>query len=522
MTTDLLKDFLTGLPAQFARMSGVPVEEATGDPSSNVISEFLRIFAGVNLGQVLNDLGGTMLNLLQEQSIQYFLGLEGIEMSEPTIPYVPRRPIGAIIKGVPPEALSDESGTTEETEEIPTYQEPEEVLEQQQRDKEPEITRTAKTRSRLMESKSATVIDETAVLDTLNEVTNTHSQIVIGISVISVIAELASAGQMDEILESLQSCYTLLDTSAEFHAAQTARVDISFERPLRYYLESKHMNNVPPPADLGRMLAREVIDPEVYSANMAYYGFPEYWADKYKRARFIELPAEIIFKALHYNIITPEEVPPLLRIADYNPAQVPLLTELSYDYPNRTELRLMVRRSSIPEPLVARALATSGLRPEYQPFLVETLENWAVDSIRTSGITESLGQFERGFIQEERLVELVTENDASKTEAEHYLRLAILRRDGRRKQDRTKTLRTGFRHGLLQPDESYRNEFEKHMPDLEFEQATEADVYRVLMSDLGYDAVDIEIMLDDDRIRSKNIEVIEGFDELLSLLGSDE
>jgi len=510
-----------------AQLAGISEAEAEGSPALDPITGFLALFGNLDIGSLITDLGSSVIELLSPQNRNFYLGLTGIEptMAPITLP-VPPVIVPTPAPYVAPEPVTKEVEPIEQTTK-PTYQTPEEILAKIRTPTTTTTTTTKTTRKPMTETKSVMVINEERVIDTMNMITYFHTAMICVMSLIATMAEVMSIGQLDQVLANLQSMYSLLDTSGQFFAAQGARVDIAFERPYRYWLESQLLNNVPPPADLGRFLAREVLLPDEYTDTMKFWGFSDFWSDKYRRSRFIELPAETIFKAFHYGLLgtgeaADAEVLRLLRIADYNPMQVPLLQSLALAYPNRTELRLMARRSSIPEELVASALATSGLRAEYQPFLIETLENWNVDRTRNASITEVIAQFERGFIDAGRLMQILVENDASEVEAINYHNMALLRRDGRRKQDRTKTIRTAFRHGLLQPTEDYEVEITEYLPEVEFADATDADVYRALMLDIGYDLLDIEIMIDDDRVRSKDVEVIESLSELLDLLKEGE
>lgn len=505
-----------------AQLAGITEAEAEGSPILDPITGFLALFAGLDLGGLITDLGSSVIELLSPQNRTFYLGLTAIVPTTPTVTL----PVPPAARPVPVPFVAPtptiEPRIEPEPPTKPTYLTPEEILAKRKTATTTTPTKTTTTREPLTESKSIMVVNEEAVISAMNQVTLFHSAMVIVMSIVSVIVETGTLGQIDKILESLQSCYALLDTSGQFFAAQGARIDIAFERPYRYWLESQLLNNVPPPADLGRFLARETLSPEDYTGTMRYWGFGDFWSDIYKRSRYIELPAETIFKAYHYGEIDDDEKLRLLKIADYNPQQVPLLSRLAMDYPNRTELRLMARRSSIPRELVASALDTSGLRPEYQPYLIETLDNWNVDRTHNASITEAIGQFERGFVDLDRLMQILVENEASEGEAIKYQSLAILRREGRRKQERTKTIRLAFRHGLLQPTAEYEVELATYMPDVLFEEATETDVYKALMIDIGFDLLDIELMLDDDRVKSKDIEVIESLGELLDLLRESE
>jgi len=471
---------------------------------------------GLDTNAVMRDIGSRLSDITEGGVIPALAGLTLTDIEDiddegefgglPVRPFRPRR----IVRSAPP--------TRTDTEGKVRYATPEEAK------KDKDAVASSDTSSdetvtkrpvRLADSKSMLLIDEEVLQATMDRIGATHTIVTLTISALSMVAEIATLGQLDALLECVQSVYTIFDEPAAFYKTRDSRIEIVYDRPYRYWLESEMTNAIPPPADLTRFLAREVISEEEYDESMKYWGFATYYSDLYRRARYIELPAQTIYELLHRGIIDDAEAARLLKIADYNPVQIPNLVELSYDYPNRTELRVMARRTDIPAELVTRALQTSGLRPEYQEYLVEMLDNWEVASIQTRTISEARRQYEDGLIDEERLVEICRENRASDAEIIAYGDEAILRRDGRRKTERTATIRRAYRSALLSETHEYLDIVKTYFPDLAEADITEIEIYQSLMFELGYDEIDIEIMLDDDKIRSKDATVIESLGELL-------
>lgn len=492
--------------------------EAEGTPLDFLapIMGFMESFADFDLVKILTDFGNNLNNIVATGKVPFVAGFQLGTIAEPgrhLRDTIRRGTTGTAEPVTPqPESVATPDGTT-----APTYLTPEQAKERAAPKKPtPEFEAQTDEVVRLAKTKSALVLDKTAMDATLAHINTTHAIITVVISVLSVLAEIASLGQLDTLLASIQSVYTLFDEPGAFYKIRDARIEMMYERPYRYMMERELQNVIPPPADAGRFLAKELIGPEEYDEIMSFWGIAGYYADLYRRARYIELPAQTTYELLHKGIINDEQAETLLRIADYNPSQIDNLVELSYDLPNRTEIRVMRRRTNIPDDLVNRALAASGLKEEYQPYLLEMLDNWNLQSIQTRTISEAIGQYQDGMIQEVDFLTIAIDNRASETEAKAYLNEATLKREARRKSDRVKTIRKAFKGGLLTYSLTYQDEMKKHFPDMVEADYDEVNVYFALMLELGFNRIDIEIMLDKDRIDSKDAAFIESMAELIA------
>lgn len=516
MSVNPIQFILDNINPLVAALTRTATDIKEGDDFISPLLGFIGEFAEFDLVKILTDFAVSTKAIVASGQVPYIAGFllaDTVSLADSHGADDERPPVGRVRRSAPPDFVKLEGDPVAPS----GYMSPEEAYSSTV-PKVPKTTATVRPDKplKLTKASSALMIDDEALNAALSHITTTHSAITIVTSIIAVVAEIASAGQLDEILAAVQSVYTLFDEPAAFYRLRDTRVDITYARPYRYMLEAELLNVLPPPADLGRFLAKELILPKEYDKTMTYWGIAEYYSDLYRRARYIELPAQTIYELLHKGIIDDEKAENLLRIADYNPSQIDNLVELSYDLPNRTEIRVMKRRTSIPDELVTKALDASGLKAEYQPYLLEMLDNWDLTSIQKGIINESMRQYVKGFLQEQDFLTVALDNMASETEAQAYLIEATIKREGRRKTDRVKTIRKAFKNGLLVMSISYQDEIDKYFPDTPASDITEIEIYFALMLELGFNQIDIEIMLDKDRIDSKDVAFIESMSELIA------
>lgn len=79
------------------------------------------------------------------------------------------------------------------------------------------------------------------------------------------------------------------------------------------------------------------------------------------------------FQMLHRGIMTEADVTMLLKALDYMPYFRDKLIELSWDVPNRVELRLMARYGLVDKPFLVAALTKAGLHKDYRDVVADMM-----------------------------------------------------------------------------------------------------------------------------------------------------
>lgn len=136
---------------------------------------------------------------------------------------------------------------------------------------------------------------------------------------------------------------------------------------------------IPNVNDIIRFAVKEVYTPEIAKQYGQYENFPEAGMtdataaglsrnlfEKQWAAHWILPGAQQAFDMLHRDIITKSEEEQLLKALDFMPYWRDKLTKLSWDMPNRIEIRMMVRYLDMPKSDVMKLLQYAGLDPLYR------------------------------------------------------------------------------------------------------------------------------------------------------------
>lgn len=143
---------------------------------------------------------------------------------------------------------------------------------------------------------------------------------------------------------------------------------------------------VPGAQDVIRYAVKEAYSPDVYTAFGQDKEFPTLALADAEAAgvREAHLLKEWIahwvlpstgqgFDLLHRGKITAEELNKLLKALDIMPFWRDKLTELSWDLPNRVEMRMLARYGLVDKPFLVKVLGEIGLREDYRVIIADLM-----------------------------------------------------------------------------------------------------------------------------------------------------
>lgn len=191
-------------------------------------------------------------------------------------------------------------------------------------------------------------------------------------SAASIAAELASAGTVRTLSESIQSWIWANGLGGMTSMAYTPQLNASIGPWLGRKYHERAQAMIPTPSELTRMQLREVFLPgrreelvgteerPVFDSYMAQQGFSKFWSDSVWGAHW-QLPSisqlnEMLFR----GVIDQEEWTRLVTFNDYEPTQIPRLQEIIYNPYTRVDVRRMHRLGVLNDDELLQAYADLG------------------------------------------------------------------------------------------------------------------------------------------------------------------
>ena len=143
---------------------------------------------------------------------------------------------------------------------------------------------------------------------------------------------------------------------------------------------------VPSPSDVINFAAKEAFEDkmaEIYGLDAEYDAVDQKWMDKagikeearplYWIAHWQHPALNRVYDLFHRGIITEEEMSRYYRLVEVPPYWRPKLTELSWDLPNRIELRMMARYGLVDKAFLVEQLKKVGLGPDYREIAADMM-----------------------------------------------------------------------------------------------------------------------------------------------------
>lgn len=250
-------------------------------------------------------------------------------------------------------------------------------------------------------------------INKLNEQIIIHNLIHIGVSLaittIQVIAEVSTAGFVDQIIPALSVVYNLLPSSNVYNQVMAIETETSLMRPFRYAKEAEHMSQIPPWSDIIRMVAKEQFgdtpneNKDTLIKLGKYYGFNPFFTEAYWGSHW-DLPnTSELFAMFGRGIINEEELRTQLTINDIHPKWIDRIKELSVRFPSRTEARLINRVRKLSKEQITKILDNERIHEDYKEDYAFFLNNQELDTIRLQMAREYNKQQSKGYISSETL-----------------------------------------------------------------------------------------------------------------------
>jgi hypothetical protein len=310
-------------------------------------------------------------------------------------------------------------------------------------------------------SRSAPVQDSQAVVEgTIIPNFWFHVASTTATSLITIIAELLSIGQIDKLLEPILAMLDLSDANAIFNTTRDIRLRNQVFLPYQYYVNNLNPQEIPSYSDLIRFRVREtregkpILTQEEFVQQMRYMGYSEFWSNAIWDSHFTLPSNSELFDMYQRGIVTKEQLAKQLEINDIAPEWIDRIIQISKRYPTMPELRMMARRMPMPEELVTSALEAQGIREEYYPYFVTMFRDWDIDSVRGRRQTQIIGAYEEGILSDDEFRNIIASTGASTNEGEEMLMEAQFRRYRRRLGERQKTILKLLSKNLITRDDA--------------------------------------------------------------------
>lgn len=239
----------------------------------------------------------------------------------------------------------------------------------------------------------------------------------------------------------------------------------------------------PSPLELVNWQAKEVFEPKMiakyglkdeveelereafYKAGMTDEQIDNFWMAHWRAPSFKE-----ITDMLHRGELTPEDVYSWYRLVEISPYWREKLTSISWDLPNRIELRMMARYGLVDKAFLVKQLEMVGLREDFRDV--------AADMMLSMGIRTDLStRYSKGWINAEEVKQELVDSGLSETVQTRMYRWIVKNIQTDRvinERDLTKTdLYRGVKKGILARSEA-----------------------QGLLQEMGYDEAEAKFILD--------------------------
>lgn len=225
----------------------------------------------------------------------------------------------------------------------------------------------------------------------------------------------------------------------------------------------KHLIEVsyyfPPPSDLINWVAKEVFEPEMIKryglddefdkidlSLFAKAGIQPEMVKNYWMAHWQHPQFQTVTTMLHRGLLTPAEVYNWYRLVEIPPFWRDKLTKISWDLPNRIELRMMARYGLVDKEFLVTMLEKVGLDEDYRDVASDMM---LVMGIRTDFST----RYRNGWLTREQLASELAESGLSE-KVQERLYAWIVKNDSpervAKERDLTKTeIYKGVKKGIL-------------------------------------------------------------------------
>ncbi len=263
-------------------------------------------------------------------------------------------------------------------------------------------------------------------IDAINDKIIIHSLVHIGITItiatIQVIAEVGSAGLIDEVLAPLSAVYNLFPSQIVYNQMIAVDTELNLMRSYKYMKEAESLSLIPPISDIIMMTGKEQfgktpqdnLDEMIRLLKM--HGIHPFFANAYWGSHW-DLPnTNELFSMFGRDIIDKAKLEQQLQINDIHPDWIQPILELSERFPSRTEARLINRVRKMDQSLIDRILKNERIHPDFLEDYSFFLNNQELDTIKLQTAKVYQDQYERGFITVEEFTDHLKDSPYSEIE----------------------------------------------------------------------------------------------------------
>jgi len=275
----------------------------------------------------------------------------------------------------------------------------------------------------------------------------------LGLEAMGVIAEIASLGQVESVLEVIRDGISMTGLPEVVKELFKIPLVKSVLIPYEQYYNMVYTPYFPSVSELVRMRVREAIDELEYFKALKYQGFEEKWAKAWWHSHWIMPPNRDLFEMFYRGLIDMETLRKQIIINDYYPEFVDKYIEIAYKLPTRMDLRLMSQRIRLDPEKVDEVIKAEGLREDWVKPYRETVLNYRLGDLHSRLANEGRQQFKDGFLTLEEYKKILEEALYSEKEQEAMIRIAELEKRYEYIKDIYTIVKNEFKHGRITIDD---------------------------------------------------------------------
>jgi hypothetical protein len=247
----------------------------------------------------------------------------------------------------------------------------------------------------------------------------------VGLYVIGIVAEIASAGQIEGVTNSIRA---FIEGSAwDQVATQIPMIEYQAKllRPLEYYYNREYTPEIPGPGDLVRFRVREAITQEELTQWMEFHGFAQRFSQAYWDAHWILPSPNMGYEMEAKGILTEDQLEFLLTVADYHPEWRAQMMANRFSNITRVDLRRLWQAGDISTDDMIERMRWTGFN-ENDSRLVAIAQIRQAQSEQTSLLLTNLKTYyTKGFMSESDLDVSLTDMELPKAQKTYHMEDAI-------------------------------------------------------------------------------------------------
>lgn len=275
----------------------------------------------------------------------------------------------------------------------------------------------------------------------------------IGLYVIGIVAEIASAGQIEGVTDAVRG---FVEGSAWDQVATEIPM-IEYEakllKPLRYYYNREFTPEIPGMGDLVHFRVKEAITQEEFVEFALLQGYAQRYSDAYWDAHWLLPSPGQAYDMEARGEITVPELEELLTFADFDPRYRAQMMAIRFTLPGRVDLRRMYEAGDIDFSTMAKRMRHRGYS-EDDAELVAKAQAWETMSSNIGLLMTNLkNDLKRGWISEDEYKAGLMELGIPDLVREYQISDGLADRDREELEELKGALIQAFRKDLMDSSE---------------------------------------------------------------------